>query len=70
MIASRAINGVKEVVAMSRVSGDLVDAQGIVRYGFDYNLQVWVKDYICQPVGEGRHHAGQDVRTIEGHEVR
>lgn len=55
---------------MSRTSSDLVDAQGIVRYGFDYNVQVWIKDYIVQPVGMGREHAGQDIRQVEGHEVR
>jgi len=55
---------------MSRTSTDDIDAQGIIRYGFDYNVQVWIKDYIVQPVGLGKEYAGQDIRTVEGHEVR
>ena len=68
---------------MSRTSTDELDAQGIVKNGFDYNLQVWVKDYKAQMCGHpesmrdnGRgccdayFLAGQDIRNIEGHEVR
>ena len=55
---------------MSRTSCDIVDPEGIVVSGFDYSLQVWVKDYICQPVGLGKEYAGKDIRTVAGHEVR
>lgn len=56
---------------MSRLSTDETDRQGRVKNGFDYNLQVWVKDYITQPVGLGaRQYAGKDIRTIPGHEER
>ena len=68
---------------MSRTSTDEVDAQGIVKNGFDYNLQVWVKDWIVQDCGhpdpmkrgkysccEAHRLAGQDIRSIPGAERR
>jgi hypothetical protein len=55
---------------MSRRSCDLVDEEGTVLSGFDYNLQVWVKDYICQNVGMGEEFYGLDIRTINQREKR
>lgn len=49
-----------------RTGQDDIDKQGIVRNGFDYNLQIWIKDYICQDVGSNRaRYAGQDIRNIK-----
>ncbi len=66
---------------MSRTSSDDFDATGVIRNGFDYELQVWVKQYIIlgcghpasmRPKGESccnqHKHAGKDIRTVEGHE--
>ena len=53
-----------------RQSKDEVDSTGTVRSGYDYGLQVWVEEYIIQSVGEGRHLAGQDIRTIPTREKR
>ena len=68
---------------MSRISMDEVDAAGVVKNGFDYNLQVWVKNWIVQICGhpesmrsngrgccEAYFLTGQDIRNIDGHEVR
>ena len=56
---------------MSRISGDEIDEQGTVKNGFDYNLQIWVRNYICQDVGAGSDkHAGQDIRNIPDAEKR
>ena len=53
---------------MSRISSNDTDTDGVVRNGFDYALQVWIVDYICQAVGLNRDkYAGLDVRTIPGH---
>ena len=52
---------------MSRTSKDLVDSQGVVITGFDYDLQVWVKDYKVVLAGNTERTAtlkGQDIRTI------
>lgn len=50
--------------------------------GYDYNLQVWVIDYICQPCAHPAsmrvnnaccsqwQYQGLDVRTITGHESK
>ena len=45
---------------------------GIIKNGFDYTLQVWVKDYriiSCGHSGDctcyGRQHAGEDVRNTQ-----
>ena len=35
---------------MSRISNDEI-VTGMVKNGFDYDLQVWVKNYIIQPCG-------------------
>ena len=64
---------------MSRTSVDEVDAAGIIKNGYDYNLQIWVRDYKAQMCGhraDGRgccpayFQAGKDIRNIDGHEVR
>lgn len=38
-----------------------------LRNGFDYDLQVWVKDYIIQPlqVAVSKGIAGKDIRTVK-----
>lgn len=36
---------------MSRTSSDQFDSQGVLVNGFDYGLQVWVKNYIIQDCG-------------------
>lgn len=33
-----------------RMSGDEI-VHGVVKSGFDYDLQVWVEDFIIQPCG-------------------
>lgn len=66
---------------MSRTSSDDLDAAGVVRNGFDYELQVWVKDYMILDCGHPTHmknvkptccpqHSlnGQDIRNVKGHE--
>jgi len=64
---------------MSRISSDTIDAQGIVKDGFDYELQVWVRDYIVQDCGHRHFGAAccnahilrrQDIRKIPDHECR
>ena len=45
---------------MSRLSTDDIKG-GYVWNGFDYSLQVWVKDGIIQDVGLGRHLAGESI---------
>ncbi len=55
---------------MIRMSTDLV-IDGVVKMGFDYNLQIWVRDYICTDVGQGAEKcAGIDIRTIPEREDR
>ena len=39
---------------MSRISKDVI-VNGVVKDGFDYDLQVWVKDYIIQDCGHREH---------------
>ena len=53
-----------------RTSRDDVDSDGVVRNGFDYAVQVWVVNYVCQGVGLGRAYEGQDIRNVSGHETR
>ena len=53
-----------------RSSRDDVDSDGVVRNGFDYDVQVWVENYVCLGVGSGRVYVGQDIRNVPGHEVR
>lgn len=56
---------------MSRISRDVIDPDGTIRSGFDYKLQVWVDEYICDTVGAGAaQYAGKDIRTIEERERR
>ena len=55
---------------MSRMSTDELAPDGTILNGFDYALQVWVKDGICLPVGLGREYTGQRIADIPGHEVR
>ena len=68
---------------MTRSSGDeLHPATGRVWNGFDYRLQVWVRNGIVQPCGHppGRRadgpccaqdaHAGRSILAIEGAEAR
>ena len=50
---------------MSRISRD-EKVNDIVKNGFDYDLQIWVKDYICLDIGLNRErYAGQDIRQIK-----
>ena len=57
---------------MSRQSGnELVD--NVVRFGYDYDWQCWVEDFIVQRCGHngpcncfGRINEGLDIREIEG----
>lgn len=53
-----------------RESRDELADDGTILNGFDYRLQVWVEDGICQDVGSGRRFAGQPVKDVPGHEVR
>ena len=56
---------------MSRQSHDELDSNGRIFNGFDYNLQVWVKDGVCQNVGNGAvTYRGQLVEGIREAEVR
>ncbi|KKM20846.1 hypothetical protein LCGC14_1641400 [marine sediment metagenome] len=55
---------------MSRKSTDELAPDGSILNGFDYNLQVWVLNGICEDVGMGRKYAGQKVTDIQGHETR
>ena len=56
---------------MSRESTDELAPDGSILNGFDYNLQVWVKDGICQDVGlNSDKYVGQKVASIAGHEIR
>ena len=63
---------------MTRYSSDVLDTEGVVRQGHDYNVSVWVEDYIIQRCGHrtfqdrcnGCLLHGQDIRTIDRHERR
>ena len=55
---------------MSRGSGDELAADGSILNGFDYELQVWVQNGVCLAVGAGARFVGQQVASVEGHEVR
>ena len=56
---------------MSRESTDELATDGTILNGYDYNLQIWVLDGICQDVGlNSDRYAGQKVADIPGHEVR
>jgi hypothetical protein len=43
------------------------EVSGAVKNGFDYDLQVWVKDYIIQDLQVARvlNIVGRDIRDIE-----
>ena len=59
---------------MSRCSRDVYDSEGDLVHGFDYELQVWVKDYEVQDCGHiasdvpdcctAAKFAGQDIRIL------
>lgn len=51
---------------MSRISNDEI-VNGIIKNGFDYDLQVWIKDYIIQNLQVARDLkiVGQDIREIK-----
>jgi len=65
-----------------RYSGDMLGEGGYIRNGYDYNLQVWVKDYkvlncghpermrTAGPCCPAHTLAGRDVREIAGAEKR
>ena len=61
---------------MSRGSGDEIDDVGTIKNGFDYGLQVWVKDYIVQRCGHqicrcnANQYQGQDIRQAKEMERR
>lgn len=66
---------------MTRTSMDMIDCQGITFNGYDYSLQVWVKDYHVEPCSHPldmrrqvccnqMRFAGLDIRQIPGHSVR
>ena len=54
-----------------RTSADQVDNAGVVRNGFDYDLQVWVKDYIIVLAGSQEQTmrlCGIDIRGLRKNE--
>lgn len=53
---------------MTRSSVDHIDCDGITFHGYDYDLQVWVEDYIVWDMSP--EHAGKDIRNIPGHSIR
>ena len=69
---------------MTRFSSDTIDDAGTVRNGFDYQLQIRVENYICQPCAHPMYmsnnakgvccnqmkYAGQDIRMIPGKGTR
>ncbi len=68
---------------MYRKSEDDIDRRGIIKNGYDYQLQVWVEDYVimnCNHPESMRTDGkiccqqwilqGKDIRTIKGHEIR
>jgi len=60
---------------MSRESIDFIDCDGITFDGYDYDLQVWVRNYIVENCGHpasmrpgccnGDRYAGEDIRNVE-----
>ena len=63
---------------MSRLSTDVIDSKNVVKDGFNYDLQVWVVDYIIQDCGHpvesatgekyccnAGYLAGEDIRNIK-----
>ena len=63
---------------MTRTSSDILDEEGVVRHGYDYNIQAWVENYIVQKCGHitfedvcaACHWHGEDIRNIPMHENR
>ena len=56
---------------MSRVSTDELATDGTILNGYDYNLQVWVLNGVCQDVGlNSDKYVGKKIASIPGHEVR
>jgi hypothetical protein len=53
-----------------RQSKDELNQDGTIKNGFDYNLQVWIRDGICTDVGSGAKYAGKPIKSIPGHEIR
>lgn len=53
-----------------RTSNDELASDGTILNGFDYNIQVWVKDGICLDVGSGKEHQGKKIKDVPNHEVR
>lgn len=43
------------------------EINGIVKNGFDYDLQVWIEDYIIQDlqVARDKNIVGKDIREIK-----
>jgi len=53
-----------------RESTDEIKNQAVWN-GFDYNLQVWVKNGVCQTVGAGSdQYCGRLIKEVEGHQVK
>lgn len=50
------------------------EVDGIVRHGFDYDLQVWVEDYVIQDCGHKtyrmEYHPGCDACRYAGRDIR
>lgn len=56
---------------MTRYSSDEYDLNGILKNGFDYDLQLWVKDYIIQNCGHKEHLPCDCAgRTLKGQDAR
>ena len=61
---------------MTRTSLDMLDASRVVVTGYDYNLQVWVRDYVIVPCGHPEpmtgcnacKYAGEYIWNVPGHE--
>ena len=55
---------------MSRLSRDELAADGTIHNGYDYNIQVWVRNGICTDVGSGSQWVGTPIAAVPGHEDR
>ena len=55
---------------MSRMSTDELDETGHILNGYDYRLQVWVRDGVIQDVGQGGELVGRLITDVPGAEVR
>ena len=67
---------------MTRLSRDELAADGSIRSGYDYSLEVWVVDGLVVECGhpesmrEGRaccngwEYRGMSIRSVPGHEIR